>query len=109
MRECLEAIQAHPIWIGRDLTTASGRGVGIAVGGWPGGIEPATAVCRLDADGRLTVVVGSVDLSGTNTGFAQIAGDNAPDPLVDLFDPLLRANAQPRTGEQAEEKARQQA
>jgi CO/xanthine dehydrogenase Mo-binding subunit len=75
MRECLEAIQAHPIWTGRDLTAASGRGVGIAVGGWPGGIEPATAVCRLDADGRLTVVVGSVDLSGTNTGFAQIAGD----------------------------------
>ena len=75
MRECLEAIQAHPIWTGRDLIAASGRGVGIAVGGWPGGIEPAMAVCRLDADGRLTVVVGSVDLSGTNTGFADRHGD----------------------------------
>ena len=75
MRECLEAIRAHPIWTGRNLAAASGRGVGIAVGGWPGGIEPATAICRLDADGRLTVVVGSVDLTGTNTGFAQIASD----------------------------------
>ena len=26
------------------LDDAQGRGVGIAVGGWPGGIEPATAV-----------------------------------------------------------------
>jgi CO/xanthine dehydrogenase Mo-binding subunit len=45
------------------------------VGGWPGGIEPATAVCRLDSNGKLTVVLGSVDLTGTNTAFAQIAAE----------------------------------
>ena len=50
--------------------------MGIAVGGWPGGIEPATAVCRLDANGKLTVVLGSVDLTGTNTSFAQIAAES---------------------------------
>ena len=49
--------------------------MGIAVGGWPGGIEPATAVCRLDSNGKLTVVLGSVDLTGTNTTFAQIAAE----------------------------------
>jgi CO/xanthine dehydrogenase Mo-binding subunit len=73
LKECLEALQAHPAWKERDAARANGRGVGIAVGGWPGGIEPATAVCRLDANGKLTVVLGSVDLTGTNTAFAQIA------------------------------------
>jgi CO/xanthine dehydrogenase Mo-binding subunit len=38
-------------------------------------VEPATAVCRLDHDGSLTVVLGSVDLNGTNTTFAQIAAE----------------------------------
>jgi CO/xanthine dehydrogenase Mo-binding subunit len=76
LKECLEALRAHPAWQERDRARANGRGVGIAVGGWPGGIEPATAVCRLDANGKLTVVLGSVDLTGTNTSFAQIAAES---------------------------------
>ena len=56
----------------------------IAVGGWPGGIEPATAVCRLDADGKLTVVLGSVDLTGTNTAFAQIAAETFGMPADEI-------------------------
>ena len=62
---------------GRSATRrrAEGKGIGVAVGGWPGGIEPATAACRLDSDGKLTVVLGSVDLNGTNTTFAQIAAE----------------------------------
>jgi CO/xanthine dehydrogenase Mo-binding subunit len=75
LKECLEALAAHPAWRDRDNARAAGRGVGIAVGGWPGGIEPATAVCRLDVNGKLTVVLGSVDLTGTNTTFAQIAAE----------------------------------
>jgi CO/xanthine dehydrogenase Mo-binding subunit len=75
LKECLLALQEHPAWQDRDAARTQGRGVGIAVGGWPGGIEPATAVCRLDANGKLTVVLGSVDLTGTNTAFAQIAAE----------------------------------
>jgi CO/xanthine dehydrogenase Mo-binding subunit len=75
LKECLLALQGHPAWQNRDSARAQGRGVGIAVGGWPGGIEPATAVCRLDSNGKLTVVLGSVDLTGTNTTFAQIAAE----------------------------------
>jgi CO/xanthine dehydrogenase Mo-binding subunit len=75
LKECLEALREHPAWRERDAARAAGRGVGIAVGGWPGGIEPATAVCRLDSNGKLTVVLGSVDLTGTNTTFAQIAAE----------------------------------
>jgi CO/xanthine dehydrogenase Mo-binding subunit len=51
------------------------RGVGVAVGGWLGGIEPASAVCRVNHDGSVSVVVGSVDLSGTNTALTQIAAE----------------------------------
>ncbi|MDQ3513795.1 MAG: xanthine dehydrogenase family protein molybdopterin-binding subunit [Chloroflexota bacterium] len=75
LRQTLEALEAHPAWQGREEARAKGRGVGIAVGGWPGGVEPATAVCRLDADGKMTVVLGSVDLNGTNTTFSQIAAE----------------------------------
>jgi CO/xanthine dehydrogenase Mo-binding subunit len=75
LKECLLALREHPAWQERDVARAQGRGVGIAVGGWPGGVEPATAVCRLDSNGKLTVVLGSVDLTGTNTTFAQIAAE----------------------------------
>ena len=39
---------------------------------------------------------------------AQIAGDDALDPLVDLFDALLGAHAQPRAGQQAQAAKRRQ-
>lgn len=76
LKESLERLRAHPLWQDRETSARSGRGVGIAVGGWPGGLEPATAACRLDADGKLTVMLGSVDLNGTNTTFAQIAAES---------------------------------
>ena len=69
LRETLEALKAHPAWQSRT------SGTGIAIGGWPGGIEPATAICRLDHDGKLTVIVGSADISGVNTGFQAIAAE----------------------------------
>lgn len=73
--ETLEALRKHPVWADREARRAQGKGIGIAVGGWPGGIEPATAVCRLEADGKFTIVLGSVDLNGTNTTFAQIVAE----------------------------------
>jgi CO/xanthine dehydrogenase Mo-binding subunit len=75
MREALEALRDHPAWQNRDQARAQGRGVGIAVGGWPGGAEPAAAVCSLDRDGQLQIHVGSVDLNGTATGFTLLAAE----------------------------------
>jgi CO/xanthine dehydrogenase Mo-binding subunit len=76
LKETLEALREHPIWKEREQRRAAGSGIGLAVGGWPGGLEPATAVCRLDSDGKLTVMLGSVDLNGTNTTFAQVAAES---------------------------------
>jgi CO/xanthine dehydrogenase Mo-binding subunit len=76
LKETLEAVRDHQAWADRQQARERGRGVGVAIGGWPGGVEPATAVCRLDSDGTITVVLGSVDLNGTNTAFAQIAAES---------------------------------
>jgi CO/xanthine dehydrogenase Mo-binding subunit len=76
-RACLEKLKSE-----RDQRKAAApsqgrlrRGVGVALGGWLGGIEPANAVCRLERDGTVSIIVGTVDMSGTNTAFAQIASE----------------------------------
>jgi CO/xanthine dehydrogenase Mo-binding subunit len=73
-RECLERLGSHRLWAERDRLP-DGEGVGLAVGWWPGGYEPAAAACRLDADGRITIVTGAADISGVETGFASIAAE----------------------------------
>jgi CO/xanthine dehydrogenase Mo-binding subunit len=73
-RQCLERLRDHPLWARRS-ELPEGEGIGIAVGWWPGGYEPAAAVCRLDADGRLTVITGTADMTGVETAFAAIAAD----------------------------------
>jgi CO/xanthine dehydrogenase Mo-binding subunit len=73
-RECLERVRDHPLWARRQQLPA-GEGIGTAIGWWPGGNEPAAAVCRFDADGRLTVITGAADMSGVESGFALIAAE----------------------------------
>ncbi|HWE09236.1 MAG TPA: xanthine dehydrogenase family protein molybdopterin-binding subunit [Solirubrobacteraceae bacterium] len=73
-RACLERVRDHPLWSQRS-ELPSGEGIGVAIGWWPGGYEPAAAVCRLDADGRLTVITGAADMTGVETSFAAIAAE----------------------------------
>jgi CO/xanthine dehydrogenase Mo-binding subunit len=70
--EVLERVREHPLWNERD-SLPDDEGIGVAVGYWPGGVEPASAACRVDKDGTMTVVTSSVDMSGTDTAFAAIA------------------------------------
>jgi len=73
-RQVLQAVARHPLWLGR-ATLPPDEGVAVAIGAWPGGKEPAAALCRLNADGTLTVVTGVVDMSGTDSAFALIAAE----------------------------------
>lgn len=73
-RQCLERIREHPLW-SRRHELPDGEGIGAAIGWWPGGYEPAAAVCRLDADGNLTIITGAADMSGVESGFATIAAE----------------------------------
>jgi CO/xanthine dehydrogenase Mo-binding subunit len=74
MRETIEAARAHPLWQKRGAG-GQGHGIGMAVGGWGGGLEPGAAVCKLNRDGILQVHVGAADLSGTTTSFALLAAE----------------------------------
>ncbi|HLI90752.1 MAG TPA: xanthine dehydrogenase family protein molybdopterin-binding subunit [Ktedonobacteraceae bacterium] len=80
--ECVEALQKHPLWVNRAQQKEPPEelkgwkvGIGVAVGGWPGGTEPAVAACRMETDGTFTVVVGSVDLTGSDTSLALLAAE----------------------------------
>jgi len=78
MKECLEAVRESAIWKSRGQakeTNGKRRGVGMAVGGWLGGLQPASAHVELNGDGTINVVVGANDITGTNTSFAQIAAE----------------------------------
>ena len=79
-REVLRRLGDHPLWQGRAAWMAEGgangrtrRGVGLALGGWLGGLQPTSATVRLNPDGSLSVLTGQVDIAGTNIALAQIA------------------------------------
>jgi CO/xanthine dehydrogenase Mo-binding subunit len=80
--DCLEKLQQHPLWAEREKQKEAPPelagwkiGIGVAVGGWPGGTEPTAAACRLETDGTITVVLGTVDLTGSDTSMALIAAE----------------------------------
>jgi CO/xanthine dehydrogenase Mo-binding subunit len=78
--ECLERMRDHPLWQKRGELPEN-ESVGVGIGWWPGGLEPAAAACRLDSDGGVTIVTGAVDMSGTETTFATIAAEAFGIPL----------------------------
>jgi CO/xanthine dehydrogenase Mo-binding subunit len=73
-KACLERLRDHPLWQKRTQLP-DGEGIGMAIGWWPGGYEPAAAACRLDADGHVTVITGTADMTGVETSFAAIAAE----------------------------------
>jgi len=81
--QVLAAAAAHPLWRDR-ASLPEGEGVGLSLGVWPGGKEPAAAICRLNSDGTLTVATGIVDMSGTTGTFALIAAEEFGLPFDDV-------------------------
>jgi CO/xanthine dehydrogenase Mo-binding subunit len=73
-RDCLQRLQQHPLWARRH-ELPKGEGIGTAIAWWPGGYEPAAAVCRMESDGRLTIATAAVDMTGVETTFALIAAE----------------------------------
>jgi CO/xanthine dehydrogenase Mo-binding subunit len=78
LKAVLQALKAHPIWK-QPLGKHQGRG--LAIGGWGGGRGPASAMVKLDGDGTFEVVVGTVELTGSYTSFAQIAAEALELPI----------------------------
>lgn len=76
--EVLEQARHHELY---TAPKQPHEGIGVAVGSWGGGREPAAAACRVESDGSLTLQLGSVDISGTDTGLAMIAAEVFGVPL----------------------------
>jgi CO/xanthine dehydrogenase Mo-binding subunit len=72
LREVLRALDEHPM---RRRPKAPGEGIGIAVGGWLGGLESATACVRANTDGTFQILHGAVDITGTATTMRLIAAE----------------------------------
>lgn len=73
LRQCLETLRAHPAW--QQRAARPNEGVGVALGGLLVTLQSASALCRLESDGTVTAVVGSVDISGSNTALRQITAE----------------------------------
>jgi CO/xanthine dehydrogenase Mo-binding subunit len=78
-QQVLDALAAHSAWqeprparLGADGLL---HGRGMALGSWAGSNGPASAIAILEAKGRFRIVIGTVDITGTFTGLAQIAAE----------------------------------
>jgi len=60
------------------------RGWGVAVGEWTNGAGPGSAIISLQDDGTVRVFSGAMDITGTDTGMAQIAAEALGVPYEDV-------------------------
>jgi xanthine dehydrogenase molybdenum-binding subunit len=68
--QTLEAIKERMHW---PTKSPEGHGVGLAVCQWRSGSGPSTASISINEDGTVSLLTGSVDITGTDTVLAQIA------------------------------------
>jgi CO/xanthine dehydrogenase Mo-binding subunit len=94
--DVLERARQHPLW--RSRQCRPNEGWGIAVGGWPGGIEPCAANIRLNQDGTFTVTLGAIDITGTHTVLAMIAAEVLEQPVERIRVKLLPTDGAPYAG-----------
>ncbi|TFH05101.1 MAG: xanthine dehydrogenase family protein molybdopterin-binding subunit, partial [Spirochaetales bacterium] len=78
-REVLEALQATEHY--KSALTGPNRGRGVAVGHWGNWGAQSSAAISVNFDGTVSLVSGSVDLTGTRTSLAMIAADVLGIPL----------------------------
>jgi carbon-monoxide dehydrogenase large subunit len=71
----METLLAVKERLGLPKKVEDGRGVGIAVCEWRSGSGPSTASISVNEDGTISLLTGSVDISGSDTSLAQIAAE----------------------------------
>ena len=71
----METMLALKEKMGLPKKLEEGRGVGISVGEWRSGSGPSTAAISVNEDGTISLLTGSVDISGSDTSLAQIAAE----------------------------------
>lgn len=71
----LETLQAVKDRLGLPKKLEEGRGVGVALCEWRSGSGPSTAAISVNEDGTVSLLTGSVDISGSDTSLAAIAAE----------------------------------
>jgi xanthine dehydrogenase molybdenum-binding subunit len=72
LHETLEVVKQRLDW---PRKAAEGMGLGLAMCQWRSGSGPSTASISIHEDGTVSILTGSVDITGTDTVFAQIAAE----------------------------------
>jgi xanthine dehydrogenase molybdenum-binding subunit len=72
LRQTLEAVKERMDW---PRKSAPGHGVGLALCQWRSGSGPSTASVSIHEDGTVSLLTGSVDITGTDTVLAQITAE----------------------------------
>lgn len=99
LKNCLKTLKQHPMWVNRSKK--QNEGIGIAIGGWPSFMGPASAICRIDSDGKVRIHVGSVDISGVNSSFVLVAAEElsiSPDQIEIIQGDTLTGPFAPNSG-----------
>ncbi|MDP6821977.1 MAG: xanthine dehydrogenase family protein molybdopterin-binding subunit [Dehalococcoidia bacterium] len=73
IEEMLLAAKAHPAYTAPLKGENAGRGIGI--GWWPNGVGVSSCRMIVNPDGTIALIVGTMDLSSTRTGFVQLAAE----------------------------------
>ena len=71
----METLQVVKDRLGLPKKLEDGRGVGIALCEWRSGSGPSTASISVNEDGTVSLLTGSVDISGSDTGLAAITAE----------------------------------
>ena len=96
LMETLEAIKEKIDWP-RDLE--DGHGVGLALCEWRSGSGPSTAAISVNDDGTVSLLTGSVDISGSDTSLAAIAAEALGIPMDKVVVAKRDTDLAPYTGQ----------
>ena len=78
---------------------SGGHGIGIALCEWRSGSGPSTAAISVNDDGTVSLLTGSVDISGSDTSLAAIAAEALGIPMERVIVPKRDTDLAPYTGQ----------
>jgi len=95
LQQTLEAVKERMHWPSKSEAS---NGVGLAVCQWRSGSGPSTASVSLIEDGTVSLLTGSVDISGTDTVLAQITAETLGVGMDDVVIARRDTDLAPFTG-----------
>ncbi len=95
LQESLESLKER---LGLPKKLGERRGVGVALCEWRSGSGPSTATISVNEDGTVSLLTGSVDISGSDTSLAAIAAETLGLSIDRVIVPKRDTDLAPFTG-----------